>query len=98
MNFYFVKYVGTDEATTCVGLVIRNRSTGMTSVAHMDFPRVVDGALSQMLSLIVDRDCDAEFDVFSSVPFFSVLYECCLLLMNCSLCLCAYAGASSWWF
>ncbi|XP_059649054.1 protein N-terminal asparagine amidohydrolase isoform X2 [Cornus florida] len=57
------KLVGTDEATTCVGLVLRNRKSGMTSVSHMDFPNVVDIGLTQMLSLVVDHDADTELDV-----------------------------------
>ncbi|XP_043691327.1 protein N-terminal asparagine amidohydrolase isoform X2 [Telopea speciosissima] len=55
--------VGTDEATTCVGLVICNRKTGMTSVAHMDSPAVVDLGLTQMLSLVNDHVSAAELDV-----------------------------------
>ncbi|XP_073000848.1 protein N-terminal asparagine amidohydrolase isoform X1 [Typha latifolia] len=51
-----VQLVGTDEATTCVGLVIRNRNNGMTSVGHMDFSGVVDKGLTQMLQLVVDRE------------------------------------------
>lgn len=58
-----VKFVGTDEATTCVGLVIRNRETGMTSVSHMDFEGVVDAGLSQMLSLLANHEVDATLDV-----------------------------------
>ncbi|KAF8403904.1 hypothetical protein HHK36_012010 [Tetracentron sinense] len=58
-----VELVGTDEATTCVGLVIRNRKTGMTSVAHMDSPNVVSFGLTQMLSLVVHHGLDAELDV-----------------------------------
>ncbi|KAJ4848798.1 hypothetical protein Tsubulata_037235 [Turnera subulata] len=55
--------VGTDEATTCLGLIIRNRRTGMTSVAHLDSPKIVDIGISQMLSLVVDRNCEADLDV-----------------------------------
>ncbi|EPS58075.1 hypothetical protein M569_16741, partial [Genlisea aurea] len=51
-----VDIVGTDEATTCVGIAIRNPRTGMTSIAHMDFPGVVETGLTQMLSLISERD------------------------------------------
>ncbi|XP_019054333.1 PREDICTED: protein N-terminal asparagine amidohydrolase isoform X2 [Nelumbo nucifera] len=58
-----VELVGTDEATTCVGLVIRNQKTGMTSVAHMDSPEIVDFGLAQMLSLVADPRLDAELDV-----------------------------------
>lgn len=58
-----VDYVGTDEATTCVGLVIRNCRNRMTSIAHMDNPEIVDIGLCQMLSLVVGHDLDAEFDV-----------------------------------
>uniref|UniRef100_A0A9I9DVP9 Protein N-terminal asparagine amidohydrolase n=1 Tax=Cucumis melo TaxID=3656 RepID=A0A9I9DVP9_CUCME len=57
-----VDFVGTDEATTCVGIAIRNRKNGMTSVAHMDFPDIINIALSQMLSLVVDPTADAELD------------------------------------
>ncbi|KAJ6835926.1 protein N-terminal asparagine amidohydrolase isoform X2 [Iris pallida] len=58
-----VQFVGTDEATTCVGLVIRNRKTGMTSVSHMDSGGIVDMGLTQMLSLVVDREVDSALDV-----------------------------------
>ncbi|XP_068652903.1 protein N-terminal asparagine amidohydrolase isoform X2 [Aristolochia californica] len=58
-----VKYVGTDEVTTCVGVAIRNRESGMISVAHMDSPRIVEFGLTQMLSLLVDPDVDAILDV-----------------------------------
>nr|XP_043609194.1 protein N-terminal asparagine amidohydrolase [Erigeron canadensis] len=60
-----VEVVGTDEATTCVGIVIRNRKSGMTSIAHLDSPSVVDIGLSQMLSLVSDYDDndDAILDV-----------------------------------
>ncbi|XP_008805469.1 protein N-terminal asparagine amidohydrolase isoform X2 [Phoenix dactylifera] len=51
-----VELVGMDEATTCVGLVIRNRNNGMTSISHMDFPKVVDKGLIQMLSLVADHE------------------------------------------
>lgn len=33
------------------------------SVAHMDSPRIVDGGLNQMLSLVADCDSDAVLDV-----------------------------------
>ncbi|KAL0429318.1 UNVERIFIED_CONTAM: protein N-terminal asparagine amidohydrolase [Sesamum radiatum] len=58
-----VDLVGTDEATTCVGIAIRNCKTGMMSVAHMDSPNVVDTGLSQMLSLVTDHESDALLDV-----------------------------------
>ncbi|XP_022765601.1 protein N-terminal asparagine amidohydrolase isoform X1 [Durio zibethinus] len=58
-----VHYIGTDEATTCVGLVIRNRKNGITSVAHMDSPKSVDIGFIQMLSLVVDQNSDADLDV-----------------------------------
>ncbi|XP_017969672.1 PREDICTED: protein N-terminal asparagine amidohydrolase isoform X1 [Theobroma cacao] len=58
-----VHYVGTDEATTCVGLVIRNRENGMTSVAHMDSPKFVDIGIIQMLSLVVDHNSHVDLDV-----------------------------------
>ncbi|KAB1224911.1 Protein N-terminal asparagine amidohydrolase [Morella rubra] len=56
-------FVGTDEATTCVGLVIRNRQNGMTSIAHMDSPDIVDMGICQMLSLLIDQNLDAELEV-----------------------------------
>jgi len=56
-----VELVGTDEATTCIGVVIRNNRTGMTSVSHMDFPKIVEGGLKQMLELL--GDANAPFDV-----------------------------------
>ncbi|XAR63400.1 hypothetical protein NMG60_11023315 [Bertholletia excelsa] len=58
-----VDVVGTDEATTCVGLAIRNRISGMTSVAHMDSPNVVDRGLSQMLNVVVNQNSNEELDV-----------------------------------
>ncbi|KAG8391319.1 hypothetical protein BUALT_Bualt01G0175500 [Buddleja alternifolia] len=58
-----VDLVGTDEATTCVGIAIRNCKSGMISMAHMDFPNVVDVGLSQMLSLVADKDSDDLLDV-----------------------------------
>ncbi|KAG6533620.1 hypothetical protein ZIOFF_007495 [Zingiber officinale] len=60
-----VQLAGTDEATTCVGLVIRSRNSGMTSVSHMDFPGVVSNGLEQMMSSIVvnDNPGDTAFDV-----------------------------------
>ncbi|THF99266.1 hypothetical protein TEA_017103 [Camellia sinensis var. sinensis] len=62
-----VDVVGTDEATTCVGLAIRNRTSGMTSVAHMDSPNIVDVGITQMLTLVVNQNSDAELDVFFSI-------------------------------
>lgn len=58
-----VQMIGTDEATTCVGLVIRNRETGMTSVGHLDFEGIVEMGIVQMLSLVVDREMDSKLDV-----------------------------------
>ncbi|KAJ6309763.1 hypothetical protein OIU76_014657 [Salix suchowensis] len=58
-----IDFIGTDEATTCVGLVIRNQRNGMTSVAHMDSTKVVDTGLTQMLSLVVDKNFDVDLDV-----------------------------------
>ncbi|XP_057458315.1 protein N-terminal asparagine amidohydrolase isoform X2 [Lotus japonicus] len=58
-----VDFVGTDEATTCVGIVIRNQKTGMTSVAHMDSPKIVEMGLSQMLALLLDDSLDTVLDV-----------------------------------
>ncbi|KAL6129818.1 hypothetical protein ACLB2K_073167 [Fragaria x ananassa] len=59
----FVNFVGTAEATTCMGLAIRNPENGMTSVAHLDSPKVVDMGLSQMMSLLVQDNMDVELDV-----------------------------------
>ncbi|XP_056845108.1 protein N-terminal asparagine amidohydrolase isoform X2 [Raphanus sativus] len=59
VNPALVDFVGMDEATTCVGLVIRNRRSGVTSIAHMDSPKVVDLGISQMLSLVLEDDSDA---------------------------------------
>ncbi|XP_074325320.1 protein N-terminal asparagine amidohydrolase isoform X1 [Apium graveolens] len=57
-----VDLIGTDEATTCLGIVIRNRRNGMTSVAHMDSPDVVDIGFTQM-SLALKRNISDIFDV-----------------------------------
>ncbi|XP_071720310.1 protein N-terminal asparagine amidohydrolase-like [Rutidosis leptorrhynchoides] len=54
-----VEIVGTDEATTCVGIIIRNCKSGMSSIAHLDSPDIVDIGISQMLSLLV-TDSDDE--------------------------------------
>ncbi|ONK70163.1 uncharacterized protein A4U43_C05F30920 [Asparagus officinalis] len=70
-----VQFVGTDEATTCVGLVIRNRETGMTSISHMDFEGIVDMGLSQMLSSIVNQEMDATLDVHLIGGFEDTSYE-----------------------
>ncbi|CAN6994884.1 hypothetical protein IGI04_017634 [Brassica rapa subsp. trilocularis] len=68
VNPTLVDFVGMDEATTCVGLVIRNRKSGVTSIAHMDSPKVVDLGISQMLSLVMEDDSDAaELDVVHMV-------------------------------
>ncbi|XP_020146181.1 protein N-terminal asparagine amidohydrolase [Aegilops tauschii subsp. strangulata] len=56
-----VELVGTDEMTTCVGVAIRNNKTGMTSISHMDFPKIVEGGFKQMLELLGDDD--EPFDV-----------------------------------
>ncbi|CAN6440491.1 unnamed protein product [Victoria cruziana] len=59
-----VDFIGTDEATTCVGLVIRNQKNGITSVAHLDSPRVVALGLNSMLSSVnTNSSTDAELDV-----------------------------------
>ncbi|CAD6339006.1 unnamed protein product [Miscanthus lutarioriparius] len=57
-----VELVGTDEATTCIGVVIHNNKTGMTSISHMDFPKIVEGGIKQMLELLGDDN--APFDVY----------------------------------
>ncbi|KMT18419.1 hypothetical protein BVRB_2g025640 [Beta vulgaris subsp. vulgaris] len=69
-----VDLIGTDEATTCVGVVFRNRENGMISVAHLDSPKIVDLGLSQMLSRLVDCKHDSEIDVhliggFEDTPY-----------------------------
>ncbi|KAF8021730.1 hypothetical protein BT93_G2008 [Corymbia citriodora subsp. variegata] len=58
-----VDVVGTDEATTCVGLVIRNRSNGKISIAHLDSPAIVEMGLAQMLSQTFGHDLQDEMDV-----------------------------------
>nr|GMC99498.1 protein N-terminal asparagine amidohydrolase [Ipomoea batatas] len=58
-----VDLVGTDEATTCVGLIIRNPQSGMISVAHMDSPSIVEVGLTQMLSSVLDQNSDTILDV-----------------------------------
>eukprot|EP01018_Ginkgo_biloba_P032962 Gb_29965 [translate_table: standard] len=58
-----VELVGTDEATTCVGLVIRNRKSGMTSVAHFDSTECVKWGLQQMLSSVLCNESDNDLDV-----------------------------------
>ncbi|CAN4080475.1 unnamed protein product [Withania somnifera] len=58
-----VDVVGTDEATTCVGLVIRNPKSGMTSVAHLDSSDVVDIGLTQILAFVINQNADAMLDV-----------------------------------
>ncbi|RWR73822.1 protein N-terminal asparagine amidohydrolase isoform X4 [Cinnamomum micranthum f. kanehirae] len=75
VNPALVELVGTDEATTCVGLVIRNQNNGMTSVAHLDSPGVVDLGLTQMLSLIFDNDEEAKLDVHLVGGFEDASYE-----------------------
>ncbi|XP_051181446.1 protein N-terminal asparagine amidohydrolase isoform X2 [Lolium perenne] len=56
-----VELVGTDEMTTCVGVIIRNNKTGMISISHMDFPKIVEGGFKQMLELLGGDN--APFDV-----------------------------------
>ncbi|KMZ71379.1 hypothetical protein ZOSMA_181G00140 [Zostera marina] len=58
-----VQFVGTDEATTCVCMAIRNRDNGMTSVAHLDSPKIINSGLLQMLSLLIDQDTHPTLDV-----------------------------------
>nr|GEU95157.1 protein N-terminal asparagine amidohydrolase [Tanacetum cinerariifolium] len=58
-----VEIIGTDEATTCVGIVIRNNKSGMTFCAHLDSPDVVDNDLSEMLKLVSDSDDNTILDV-----------------------------------
>jgi len=59
----FVELVGTDELTTCVGLAIRNKKTGMTSVGHLDSVECVELGLLQMLSAVLSGENDADLDV-----------------------------------
>ncbi|GMH04460.1 hypothetical protein Nepgr_006299 [Nepenthes gracilis] len=93
-----VDLIGTDEMTTCVGIVIRNRENGMISVAHIDSPDVVDIGLSQMLSQVVVSKTDADLDVhviggFEDAPLkhcsHSTGYECHTELDGYSFPLCA---------
>ncbi|KAH9302332.1 hypothetical protein KI387_013915, partial [Taxus chinensis] len=63
VNPSYVELVGTDEATTCVGLVISNRTTRMTSVAHFDSEERVKWGFLQMLSGVVCTEKDAVLDV-----------------------------------
>ncbi|CAI9103207.1 OLC1v1001655C1 [Oldenlandia corymbosa var. corymbosa] len=58
-----VDLAGTDETTTCVGMIIRNCKSGMTSIAHLDSPSIVDVGLSQMLTSVVDPNSDDILDV-----------------------------------
>ncbi|CAN1169779.1 Protein N-terminal asparagine amidohydrolase, partial [Linum perenne] len=58
-----VDFIGTDEATTCVGLIIRNPKNRMISVSHMDSPTVVSTGIEQMLSQLAADGSDADFDV-----------------------------------
>ncbi|KAL4601291.1 hypothetical protein ACB092_11G261500 [Castanea dentata] len=57
------KFVGTDEATTYVCLVIHHKQNRMTSVANMDSPNIVDMGLSQTSSCVIGHYLDAELDV-----------------------------------
>ncbi|KAK9058180.1 hypothetical protein SSX86_023020 [Deinandra increscens subsp. villosa] len=78
-----VEVFGTDEATTCVGMVVRNCRTGMTSVAHLDSPNVVDIGLFQMMSVSDSDNDDIVLDVHIVGAFedsapqltYSVLFE-----------------------
>ncbi|KAK3014626.1 hypothetical protein RJ639_008544, partial [Escallonia herrerae] len=56
-----VEFVGTDEATTCVGIVVRSRRRPL--LPHLDSPKVVDIGITQMLSLVLDRNSDCILDV-----------------------------------
>ncbi|POO00103.1 Protein N-terminal asparagine amidohydrolase [Trema orientale] len=58
-----VDFVGTDEATTCVGVAITNRRNRLTSVAHMDSPDIVNMGLNQMLSSFTDCCSNDDLDV-----------------------------------
>lgn len=54
----------------------------MTSVAHMDFPDIINNALSQMLSLVADPASDAELDVRLVGGFEDVLLKVWLRTPN----------------
>ncbi|KAK7854798.1 hypothetical protein CFP56_030622 [Quercus suber] len=58
-------FVGIDEATTCVCLVIHHKQNRMTSVAHMDSPNIVDMGLSQVSYRVIGHNLDAELDNLS---------------------------------
>uniref|UniRef100_A0A7N0T2X2 Protein N-terminal asparagine amidohydrolase n=1 Tax=Kalanchoe fedtschenkoi TaxID=63787 RepID=A0A7N0T2X2_KALFE len=70
-----VDFVGTDEATTCVGVAIRNSRNGRTSVSHMDSPNVVDAGIRQMLFLLDTNDDVSEFDVHLVGGYEDVCYK-----------------------
>ncbi|VFR00070.1 unnamed protein product [Cuscuta campestris] len=74
--------VGTDEATTCVGLVIRNPESGMISVAHVDSPDIVEIGITQMLSSIVDSKY-AILDVHLVGGFNDVSHQVSANFSNC---------------
>ncbi|KAJ4892302.1 protein N-terminal asparagine amidohydrolase family protein [Raphanus sativus] len=86
VNPALVDFVGMDEATTCVGLVIRNRRSGVTSIAHMDSPKVVDLGISQMLSLVLEDDSDAsDLDVHMVGGYEDVDIKVCFVFISLSL-------------
>ncbi|CAM6000438.1 unnamed protein product, partial [Sphagnum balticum] len=43
-----VEFIGTDDATTCIGVVIRNPQSGLTCVGHLDFVNGVKLGINQM--------------------------------------------------
>ncbi|CAH9076244.1 unnamed protein product [Cuscuta epithymum] len=56
-----VDVIGTDGQGGCVGVVMRNPKSGWISVAHVDFPKVVDKGLNRMLSsLLMDEESENE--------------------------------------
>ncbi|CAN1170312.1 Protein N-terminal asparagine amidohydrolase [Linum perenne] len=67
--FSHAKFICTDEATTCVGLIIRNQKNRMISVSHIDSLTVVSTGLEQMLSQVVVDSSDADFDVLVFLTF-----------------------------
>lgn len=55
--------------------IISFRDLCRISLAHMDNPRIVDGGLNQMLSLIADHDSDTMLDVCNFCTDFRFIFE-----------------------
>ncbi|CAM6025015.1 unnamed protein product [Sphagnum balticum] len=47
-----VEFIGTDDATTCIGVVIRNPQSGLTCVGHLDFVNGVKLGINQMIGSV----------------------------------------------